>query len=298
MFRYGYMYPPSQEETAMFTTAYVDVPSYGGGGKDMVIGSNQGLPPVSTLCVQPTSNHCALYDNNSDGWHTPSPAASHRSVSPTTCVSSESSDSSFLTIGGHRVANSRGGGYNHHQQQQQQQYNNNNNNQSMMDNKCYAQMHSYPPVTTSPELGEKKSQVVVNGKRRTSERSSRKRKSSEPVDVKTELLQDEKDEGGSIASELSERVEMELESDEEVLDEEQQGGGRNGKYISSTVVKKRRLAANARERRRMQNLNNAFDRLRRYLPQLGNDRQLSKFETLQMAQSYITALYDLLVKKA
>lgn len=69
---------------------------------------------------------------------------------------------------------------------------------------------------------------------------------------------------------------------------------RRGKYVSSTIVKKRRLAANARERRRMQNLNKAFDRLRTYLPSLGNDRQLSKYETLQMAQSYITALYDLL----
>ncbi|XP_050436771.1 protein lin-32-like [Adelges cooleyi] len=60
------------------------------------------------------------------------------------------------------------------------------------------------------------------------------------------------------------------------------------------VMKKRRLAANARERRRMQNLNKAFDRLRTVLPTLGNDRQLSKYETLQMAQTYITALYDLL----
>lgn len=60
------------------------------------------------------------------------------------------------------------------------------------------------------------------------------------------------------------------------------------------VMRKRRLAANARERRRMQNLNQAFDRLRTYLPQLGQDRQLSKYETLQMAQTYISALYDLL----
>ncbi|XP_027843130.2 protein lin-32-like [Aphis gossypii] len=63
---------------------------------------------------------------------------------------------------------------------------------------------------------------------------------------------------------------------------------------TDVVTKKRRLAANARERRRMQNLNKAFDRLRTVLPTLGNDRQLSKYETLQMAQTYITALYDLL----
>ncbi len=69
---------------------------------------------------------------------------------------------------------------------------------------------------------------------------------------------------------------------------------RRSKQISPQIKKKRRLAANARERRRMQNLNDAFDRLRQYLPSLGNDRQLSKHETLQMAQSYISALSDLI----
>jgi Helix-loop-helix DNA-binding domain len=69
---------------------------------------------------------------------------------------------------------------------------------------------------------------------------------------------------------------------------------RRSKQISPQVKKKRRLAANERERRRMQNLNDAFDRLRQYLPSLGNDRQFSKHETLQMAQSYISALSDLL----
>lgn len=66
------------------------------------------------------------------------------------------------------------------------------------------------------------------------------------------------------------------------------------KEVAPQVMKKRRLAANARERRRMNNLNSAFDRLRDVVPALGNDRQLSKYETLQMAQSYITALYELL----
>lgn len=63
---------------------------------------------------------------------------------------------------------------------------------------------------------------------------------------------------------------------------------------SSLNWKKKRLAANARERKRMQNLNEAFDRLRQYLPKLGNDQKLSKHETLQMAQTYISELYDLL----
>ncbi|CAO1420852.1 unnamed protein product [Diamesa serratosioi] len=73
------------------------------------------------------------------------------------------------------------------------------------------------------------------------------------------------------------------------------GKKRKNKQIAPVVKKKRRLAANARERRRMQSLNDSFDRLRQYLPSLGNDRQFSKHETLQMAQSYITALSELLV---
>ena len=66
------------------------------------------------------------------------------------------------------------------------------------------------------------------------------------------------------------------------------------KVIPPVIRRKRRLAANARERKRMHSLNEAFDRLRRYLPTIGNDRQLSKHETLQMAQSYIMALAELL----
>ncbi|ESO89173.1 hypothetical protein LOTGIDRAFT_70602, partial [Lottia gigantea] len=56
----------------------------------------------------------------------------------------------------------------------------------------------------------------------------------------------------------------------------------------------RRLAANARERKRMESLNVAFDQLRAVVPSIGKDRQLSKYDTLQMAQTYIAALKDLL----
>ena len=66
------------------------------------------------------------------------------------------------------------------------------------------------------------------------------------------------------------------------------------KPVPDQVLKKRRLAANARERRRMDMLNKGFDRLRTVLPGLGPERQLSKYETLQMAQSYITELTELL----
>ncbi|KAM9847361.1 transcription factor atoh7 [Aulostomus maculatus] len=63
------------------------------------------------------------------------------------------------------------------------------------------------------------------------------------------------------------------------------------KYESAT---RRRMAANARERKRMQGLNTAFDRLRKVVPQWGQDKKLSKYETLQMALSYIMALSRIL----
>lgn len=72
-----------------------------------------------------------------------------------------------------------------------------------------------------------------------------------------------------------------------------EANGKNKRH-SSLNWRKKRLAANARERKRMQNLNEAFDRLREYLPKLSNDQKLSKHETLQMAQTYITELYELL----
>ncbi|CAF1168287.1 unnamed protein product [Rotaria sordida] len=71
------------------------------------------------------------------------------------------------------------------------------------------------------------------------------------------------------------------------------------KRNSSSIVqieKTRRVAANARERRRMNGLNSAFDRLRTVLPSsmFQQQRRFSKYETLQMAQSYIAALQSIL----
>ena len=72
------------------------------------------------------------------------------------------------------------------------------------------------------------------------------------------------------------------------------------------VRQKRRLAANARERKRMTSLNDAFARLRSILPkqqQRGGTsydqsekctKELSKMEALQMAQAYIGQLVELL----
>lgn len=72
------------------------------------------------------------------------------------------------------------------------------------------------------------------------------------------------------------------------------GGAKRSKQPSPAILKERRLAANARERKRMNSLNTAFEALREVVPALGNDRKLSKYETLQMAQSYISALAELL----
>ena len=69
---------------------------------------------------------------------------------------------------------------------------------------------------------------------------------------------------------------------------------RREKMLPFEIRVKRRRAANARERKRMNGLNDAFETLREHVPNLGNDRKLSKFETLQMAQTYINALRDIL----
>ncbi|XP_068127048.1 transcription factor ATOH1 [Hyperolius riggenbachi] len=92
------------------------------------------------------------------------------------------------------------------------------------------------------------------------------------------------------------RVEEEEEDDDD--DEDEDGDGlcrqRAPTGKGNGVQKQRRLAANARERRRMHGLNHAFDQLRNVIPSFNNDKKLSKYETLQMAQIYINALSDLL----
>ena len=81
------------------------------------------------------------------------------------------------------------------------------------------------------------------------------------------------------------------------------------KYRDDDVIKTgnmaatgRRMMANARERRRMTMLNEAFDQLRAavvpvvpaVVPLVTSDRKLSKYDTLKLAQFYISALVDLL----
>lgn len=68
----------------------------------------------------------------------------------------------------------------------------------------------------------------------------------------------------------------------------------NPTKVTPDVMKKRRLAANARERRRMNSLNDAYEKLRDVLPNFGPDKKLSKYETLQMAQTYMNSLEEIL----
>jgi hypothetical protein len=66
---------------------------------------------------------------------------------------------------------------------------------------------------------------------------------------------------------------------------------RNSANVDLETRKRRRLSANKRERKRMEIMNAAFDRLRAVLPSPGA-KQLSKYDTLLMTQSYIRALQD------
>nr|XP_027198691.1 helix-loop-helix protein 6-like [Dermatophagoides pteronyssinus] len=71
------------------------------------------------------------------------------------------------------------------------------------------------------------------------------------------------------------------------------GGNDNHSYFDSSTFIKRR---NERERTRVRNVNDGFERLRNHLPLLPNQREkrLSKVETLRLAISYIKHLQNLL----
>ncbi|XP_044590752.1 protein Fer3 isoform X4 [Cotesia glomerata] len=55
-----------------------------------------------------------------------------------------------------------------------------------------------------------------------------------------------------------------------------------------------RRAANIRERRRMFNLNEAFDKLRKKVPTFAYEKRLSRIETLRLAITYIAFMDELL----
>ncbi|KAG8178941.1 hypothetical protein JTE90_024913 [Oedothorax gibbosus] len=80
-------------------------------------------------------------------------------------------------------------------------------------------------------------------------------------------------------------------------DQENSGGGaarrsrRRRKCVQAQV--QQRQAANLRERRRMQSINDAFEGLRAHIPTLPYEKRLSKVDTLRLAIGYIGFLSEL-----
>lgn len=64
----------------------------------------------------------------------------------------------------------------------------------------------------------------------------------------------------------------------------------------ATVAQRR--AANVRERRRMFNLNEAFDKLRRKVPTFAYEKRLSRIETLRLAITYIAFMDQVIRNEA
>ncbi|XP_037370554.1 fer3-like protein [Talpa occidentalis] len=93
-------------------------------------------------------------------------------------------------------------------------------------------------------------------------------------------------------------VEEEGEEGEEEQEEEQEHG-RNSSLLCRPKRKRvitfaQRQAANIRERKRMFNLNEAFDQLRRKVPTFAYEKRLSRIETLRLAIVYISFMTELL----
>ena len=87
----------------------------------------------------------------------------------------------------------------------------------------------------------------------------------------------------------------EVEKDQARKTSTKKGGQKSvQKPLTESVRRKRRLDANARERKRMTGLNEAFSRLRTVLG-CSRDRPLSKMEALQMAQHRIAELQNILM---
>ena len=70
-------------------------------------------------------------------------------------------------------------------------------------------------------------------------------------------------------------------------------GSKMPKIPPIEVLQQRRLAANARERKRANKINFAFNRLKKVLPGF-TDREISKFEAIQLARDYIGKLSKML----
>ncbi|XP_053568939.1 pancreas transcription factor 1 subunit alpha [Bombina bombina] len=68
---------------------------------------------------------------------------------------------------------------------------------------------------------------------------------------------------------------------------------RRRRIRSDTEMQQLRQAANVRERRRMQSINDAFEGLRSHIPTLPYEKRLSKVDTLRLAIGYINFLSEL-----
>ncbi|MEE6466898.1 hypothetical protein FKM82_007084 [Ascaphus truei] len=68
---------------------------------------------------------------------------------------------------------------------------------------------------------------------------------------------------------------------------------RRRRLRSDTEMQQLRQAANVRERRRMQSINDAFEGLRTHIPTLPYEKRLSKVDTLRLAIGYINFLSEL-----
>ena len=78
----------------------------------------------------------------------------------------------------------------------------------------------------------------------------------------------------------AQRTDLQVESSSPANREEVGGGCRRRKAKPKT-------ASSRKERRRTQNINAAFDGLRKHIPNVPSDTKLSKIKTLKLAMSYI-----------
>lgn len=74
-------------------------------------------------------------------------------------------------------------------------------------------------------------------------------------------------------------------------------GSKSRRLTGKNQQAQQRQAANLRERRRMQSINEAFEGLRSHIPTLPYEKKLSKVDTLKLAISYITFLGEMVRKE-
>ena len=70
---------------------------------------------------------------------------------------------------------------------------------------------------------------------------------------------------------------------------------RRKKRRHANTMLHQRHAANQRERKRMQSINDAFEGLRTHIPTLPYEKRLSKVDTLKLAISYINFLSEMVI---